>query len=121
VAVLGGPLFGIVFGPTWRDAGVMAGLLAPWFLAALTVSPLARIVVVYQGQGSKLIYDVASVIAVFGGILGAFRAGLGWEAAILAFALLQTVAYAIYLGVLIRLIRRAVIAPDPQSAAEVVD
>ncbi len=107
VAVLGQPAFGVVFGATWEDAGLMAALLAPWFLAALAVSPLSRIAVVYQGQGSKLIYDIASVIAVFGGIVGGFWLGLDWRGAILAFALLQVTAYVIYLGVLYRIVRRA--------------
>lgn len=107
VALLGPLAFGVVFGRAWQDAGQMAALLSPWFLAALTVSPLSRIAVVYQGQGSKLLYDAASLVAVFGGIVGGFWLGFDWRGAILAFALLQVVAYAIYLAVLYRIVRRA--------------
>ena len=107
VALLAQAAFDIGFGREWGDAGRMAGRLSPWFAAALIVSPLSRVVLIFEGQGSKLVYDAAALAAAVVGIVGPWQLGLDWPDTILVFAILQVVAYSIYLLVLERLVRRA--------------
>ena len=60
----GEPLFSLVFGSRWLLAGAMASAVAPWFLMQFVVSPLSRVVLVFQGQEFKLIYDLLTVVAI---------------------------------------------------------
>lgn len=50
-----------VFGAAWAQAGAVAAALAPWFYAALVISPLSRALSVLQAQELKLYYDIAIV------------------------------------------------------------
>lgn len=104
LAIVGPDLFAIVFGEPWRDAGTVAALMAPWLVAAMIVSPLSRVALVYQGQGQKLIYDLLSLGAVIGSILGGRAAGLDAFETIRVLAWLQALAYGVYLVVLYRLV-----------------
>ena len=104
LALIGPDLFAFVFGEPWRDAGTIAALMAPWLVAAMIVSPLSRVALVYQAQGQKLIYDVLSLGAVAGSILGGSAAGLDAFEAIRLLAWLQALAYGVYLVVLYRLV-----------------
>ena len=45
-------------------AGVLAGLMAPWALARLVVVPLSRVVLVFNRQELKLLYDICSLVGV---------------------------------------------------------
>jgi O-antigen/teichoic acid export membrane protein len=120
LAIFGPWAFGIVFGPGWEAAGTVAALMAPWLVAALIVSPLSRVALVYQAQGTKLVYDVLALAAVVVSIVGGAAAGLDGFEAIRLLALLQTAAYAVYLLVLYRLVAShasAVVAPDHDATA----
>lgn len=107
LALVATPVFSVAFGAEWGEAGRMAGLLSPWLGAALVVSPLSRVVLVFQGQGSKLLYDLAALVAAAVGILVPWGLGMDWPDAMLSFAGMQVLAYAIYFVVLVRLVRRA--------------
>jgi O-antigen/teichoic acid export membrane protein len=112
VVVLAGPgLFSFVFGQEWETAGRIAVAMTPWYLAALAVSPLSRVVLVFSGQASKLIYDVLSLGAVVGAI--SFGAGFGLDLITTIWLLsgLQAAAYVVYLIVLYRLVLRASARP----------
>lgn len=104
LAVIGPDLFALAFGTPWRDAGTVAALMAPWLVAAMIVSPLSRVALVYQGQAQKLIYDLLSLGAVAGSILGGSAAGFDAFETIRLLAWLQAVAYGVYLVVLYRLV-----------------
>lgn len=110
LALLGPWAFALVFGEAWRSSGTVAALMAPWLIAALVVSPVSRVAIVYEGQGVKLIYDVLGLAAVIGGIVGGKAAGLDAFETIGLLAILQAVAYAVYLVVLDRLVRRSAAA-----------
>jgi lipopolysaccharide exporter len=116
IVVLTGPgLFRIAFGAEWEIAGRMAVAMTPWYLAALVVSPLSRVVLVFSGQASKLIYDVLSLAAVVGAISVGAALALDLVATVWLLSGLQTVAYSVYLVVLYRLVllgsRRQALAP----------
>jgi lipopolysaccharide exporter len=106
VIVIGPTAFALVFGSEWRTAGTMAAIMAPWYAAALVVSPLSRVVLVYEGQGSKLIYDLLSLAVVVVAIAGGAVAGLDLFGTIGVLSAGQALAYAVYYVVLYRLVRR---------------
>jgi lipopolysaccharide exporter len=97
----GPQLFGWVFGRKWVEAGVMAGCIAPWFLAQFVVSPLSRVVLVVGRQKIKFVYDIIT----FGGTIAVFLIAhhRQWPVmtAIAALAGLKTVAYAVFFLILL--------------------
>jgi O-antigen/teichoic acid export membrane protein len=106
VVLIGPSAFELLFGVEWRPAGLIAAVMAPWYIAALVVSPLSRVVVVYRGQVSKLVYDVISLGVAVGSISWASAQGVGPVTAVWYLSLGQAAAYCVYLGILYRLVRR---------------
>jgi O-antigen/teichoic acid export membrane protein len=111
VALFAPPLFAAIFGEDWRMAGQMAAIMSPWYLAALVVSPLSRVALVYQGQAGKLVYDVVSLAGVLASLIGGAAMGLDALEAIGLLSVLQIVAYAVYFVVLYRLVTAASAGP----------
>lgn len=48
--IWGGDLFAFVFGATWREAGVYAGILSPWLYFNFIVSPVSQLPLVLNRQ-----------------------------------------------------------------------
>jgi O-antigen/teichoic acid export membrane protein len=107
VFVLAPALFPFVFGQQWQTAGYVAAVLAPRMVVQLIVSPLSRIVFVYQGQEAKLLFDVAVLTLTIAGLAGAKLLGLPFLAALAILAGTDLVAYGLYCGILWNLIRRS--------------
>lgn len=105
--ILAPPIFPAIFGGEWRTAGLVAAVLAPRMVVHLIVSPLSRIVFVYQGQEAKLIFDFALLSLTVASLTGAHLLGLSFLAALTVLAMADIVAYALYAGILWRLIRRS--------------
>jgi O-antigen/teichoic acid export membrane protein len=120
VAVTGPGLFAIAFGPQWEVAGRMAVAMTPWYLAALVVSPLSRVVLVFSGQAGKLVYDVLSLGAVVGAISAGSALGLDLVTTVWLLSGLQAAAYLVYLLVLYRLVLLGSRRP-PTAAVERLD
>jgi O-antigen/teichoic acid export membrane protein len=99
--VLGPVVFPWLFGPVWTTAGQLAAEMAPWALASLVVSPVSRVVVIFQAQELKLIYDLVALAGVIGPLLigGALRLELPETIGLLTLA--QVAAYALYFVVLL--------------------
>jgi O-antigen/teichoic acid export membrane protein len=119
VALFAPTLFAWIFGEEWRTAGQMAALMAPWYFAALVVSPLSRVALVYQGQAGKLVYDVVSFAAVVVSLLGGAAIGLDALGAIGVLSILQILAYGVYFVVLYRLVTRAASVPPAPPGGDV--
>ncbi|MCB0360876.1 MAG: oligosaccharide flippase family protein, partial [Bdellovibrionales bacterium] len=98
----GPALFGLVFGEAWREAGVFASLMAPWFWMRLIVSPVSRVVFVLQGQEKKLFYDGLSLIVVVGSFIYADIRGWTAEQAVFLLTWGKVAAYALYLMLIAR-------------------
>ena len=81
VFVLAPALFPFVFGEQWQTAGYVAAVLAPRMVVQMIVSPLSRIVFVYQGQEAKLIFDVVVLSLTIAGLTAANLLGLPFLAA----------------------------------------
>jgi len=58
IVLLGEPLFRIVFGREWAEAGAYASVLAPFVLLQLTSAPLVQILNVYNAQSAFLAINV---------------------------------------------------------------
>ena len=100
-------LFPLVFGEQWQTAGFVAAVLAPRMVVQMIVSPLSRIVFVYQGQEAKLIFDVVVLSLTIGGLTVANFLGLPFLAAMAVLAATDLIAYGVYSGILWNLIRRS--------------
>lgn len=98
-------VFPLVFGERWRPSGEMALWMTPWLMAQLIVSPLSRLVFILDGQRIKLIYDSTAV----GAILLAYVLAQQWNLLPLDFlkwlVLFNVLAYGLYYGLLLRLLR----------------
>lgn len=104
-AALSPILFQTIFGLQWSQAGILCSVLVPWSLAGLVVSPLSRVVFVFQGQAWKLIYDIASLIILYATLYGSHRFNILpiYAVALLSFA--SALSYILYFFVLLKIIK----------------
>lgn len=93
---LGAPwIFQFAFGEVWREAGVMASVLAVQVAAQLVASPLSQTLIAYEKSGWQLAWDVSrlvSVALVFG---SAAALNLGPIACLVVFSAVSTILYII--------------------------
>jgi len=73
--LLAEPVFTLAFGPNWRSAGVMAQILAPWFLLEILAGPLTLVPLILRRPQITLAYNVVKIAArggaaLLGGWLG---------------------------------------------------
>ena len=61
LGLLGGPLFGFVFGEKWIEAGVYAQILSAWTLIVFISAPLSSTFSVLQRQGTGLAFNIGLV------------------------------------------------------------
>lgn len=86
--------FGLVFGPEWADAGQLMLLLFTLWWSATVVSPVSRLLIVIERPGLKLVFDVVYLVGPILALFGVSQHGL--EAAVLAYGLAASGAYAVY-------------------------
>lgn len=65
----GGDIFSTIFGEKWRQSGVYATLLAPWYLLWLIANPLSNLFTVREWQLSALLYAALECIIKVSSIL----------------------------------------------------
>jgi O-antigen/teichoic acid export membrane protein len=105
VLVFGPWLFALVFGPAWREAGMMAALLVPQHLTRFVIMPVSQTLNIY---GRQELHLVASLV---NGAVLLFAFGLAWfvglevMSVILLYSIGTTLAYLLYLGFAWRVIR----------------
>lgn len=104
--VVGGRLFGWVFGAQWVLAGHLAAGMAPWALSQLVVSPVSRVVFVFSGQELKLVYDVLSLGTTVGVLFLTFKLGYSLVPAIELLSLSRVLTYVVYFALLMRMVAR---------------
>jgi len=73
----GDDLFALVFGTPWRDAGIVAQLIAPALLFQFIASPLSVIFWVDQAQEQTMRYCIFLLVARTAAVL--IPVGLGWS------------------------------------------
>lgn len=104
VIVLAPWLMPFVFGEKWAGAGTAAAAIAPWFYAALVISPLSRALSVLQAQEFKLIYDGFALAFMFIAFYLAQLYELNYIAFLLSITLANFVGYIIYAVIIIKTI-----------------
>lgn len=106
VALFGESLWAAILGDEWSVAGQIAAVITPWALMQLAVSPVSRVVAVYQGQEFKLIYDALGLLSIFGVLTLGDRqlwslvetcTVLGWS---------QAAVYGLYFLLLLHIVKR---------------
>ena len=81
LGVVGGDLFGLVFGSEWHEAGVYAQILALWAMIWFVASIMSELIYVLEFQGFGFFYNVLNLSTRFlslliGGIAGSVYLGL---------------------------------------------
>src|ERR1700675_2550998 len=117
LAFFGERLFTVAFGNTWMTAGSLAAVMAPWAMAQLVVSPLSRVVFVFQRQEWKLVYDVVSLLTTVGTLYLGYSNGLSLLRTIRILSLISVVTYALYYLILMRVVSTGI----PQRGTNVWD
>ena len=105
VAIAAPVIFPFVFGARWETAGTLAVVMSARLFAQLVVSPLSRVVYVYEGQTSKLLFDGAILITTVGSLSVAHLLGFTLVGAVAALAVTDLAVYGLYALVLWNLVR----------------
>jgi len=90
-------LFALVFGESWREAGVYARVLAAMHYLAFVSWPLTQTLNILEQQYWQLGWDVARLLLTCGSLWIAFRLGSSARVAIGALAAAMFLGYAIHL------------------------
>jgi len=114
VLVFGPWLFELVFGPAWREAGMIAALLVPQHLARFVVMPVSQTLNIYGRQELHLVASLANGAALLFAFGLAWLAGLGAMPVILLYSISTTLAYLLYLSFAWRVVRAGGLAPVAQ-------
>lgn len=109
--VFGPWLFALVFGPAWREAGMMAALLVPQHLARFVVMPVSQTLNIYGRQELHLVASLANGMVLLFAFGLAWLAGLGVMPVILLYSFGTTLAYLLYLSFAWRVVRAGGLAP----------
>lgn len=114
-------LFAVVFGESWREAGVYARLLAPMHYLAFVSWPLTQTLNILEEQFLQLSWDASRMVLTCGSLWAVFHWGGSARAAITALAAVMLLSYVVHLFLCelairkrIRLFRNA--GPAPRLA-----
>jgi O-antigen/teichoic acid export membrane protein len=69
LALCSGWLFVVVFGESWREAGLYVQLMSAMFLVQFVVVPLSQTLNILEQQDWQLLWDVGRLAAVVGGLV----------------------------------------------------
>ena len=100
-------LFPIIFGEEWATSGILAAILSPLVFIQITVSPVSRVVYIFEGQRGKLFFDVAVVGTTAGTLAVASLLDFPFQVAVVLLVIGEVIAYAVYGVILTRLTLRA--------------
>jgi O-antigen/teichoic acid export membrane protein len=110
LVVAGPPLFALVFGSRWENAGVYAQLTALAFALQLVVVPVSQTLNVLERQDLQAVWDVARLVLVCGAVVVVHGVGLGDRAAVLGYGATMLVSYVVLYGLTAYALRRVRLA-----------
>ena len=111
VMFLGPWLFAHVFGPGWREAGMMAALLVPQHLTRFVVMPVSQTLNIYGRQDLHLTASVANGAGLALAFGPAYVMPMDAMTVILLYSVGTTLAYLLYLGFAWQVVRRGGLSP----------
>ena len=109
----GQPLFALIFGPEWAQAGLFASILAPGFFMRFIASSLSLALPALHRNDLAMRWQLFNLIAVC--LVLGVAATSSLTAFIGAFCVLYTVSYATYLGMILLASRQADLAGSAGS------
>lgn len=89
-------LFTVYLGPSWREAGEIARILAPMLLLQTVVAPVATIYYVVDRQGEDFGLTLVSMIMMAAGMTGAISLGLAPKMIVYIFSGVFSTVYIVY-------------------------
>ena len=95
-------LFGVVFGPTWTEAGEYARILALAYLLQFAVNPIAGVLQLLERQGQSLAWAGARLLLTASGPVACGLAGAPVLVAIGSLAIGHVLGYAVLYGLCLR-------------------
>lgn len=97
------PLFVLLFGPEWREAGVIVQILMPLYLARFVVFPISQLLYILDRQDLHFVVSLLNLLALIGSFgLGAFLQ-LEIRTTLIMFSLASAGSFLLYLGISWRL------------------
>lgn len=114
----GGELLAVIFGEEWRQAGVLASITAPLFIAAFSISPVSTALNVVNRPGGALIYDAARIIGFMFAYWIATARDAPMESMVGLFAGFGVIAYLIYAALIIYGVRNPRMVIESQERRE---
>ncbi len=89
-------LAGLVFGESWRDAGLFVAILAPMYFLQLVMSPTGGVLDVLERQDLNLLREVLRLCLVGGAVLITAATGLPAVGAVCALSAAVCLTYVFY-------------------------
>ncbi len=97
--VVAGPwMFGLIFGPTWTEAGEYARFLAVAYLAQFAVTPVSSTLFLLERQGHELVWGCLRLLLTAGGTAVCGLLGEPVQVAVIVLAIGHVVSYALLYG-----------------------
>ena len=110
------PLFALVFGEAWREAGVIVQLLVPLHLARFVAVPVSQLFIVVKRQDIYLASSVLKLLALLASFAAGHLFGMSAVATILLFSVTSSAAFAFELIASWRMAHQQ--DGDPQPAGD---
>lgn len=96
VLIVAGPwLFGLIFGPTWTEAGEYARFLAVAYLAQFAVTPVSSTLFLLERQGHELAWGCVRLLLTAGGTALCGLLGKPIQVAVIVLAVGHVLSYAV--------------------------
>lgn len=89
-------LFAFVFGAEWRQAGVLAAIMAPASIMNLAVAPVARVFALTTRPHLRFCFSAANLVGTGLAFAAVARCSLDLEQATMALSIVTFVAYLVY-------------------------
>jgi O-antigen/teichoic acid export membrane protein len=101
----GEPLFALAFGEAWRDAGIIAGLLAPSFFCMFIAAPCFMVPMVLSRQRTSFLFALLGIVVNLGTLGAVYWQGHDAHMVFRLQAWVMSVYYVIYMVWIYRLCR----------------
>ena len=101
------PLFALVFGEAWREAGVIVQLLVPLHFARFIAGPVSQLFVVLGRQDIYFVSSILNITAITASFAVGYLLDLETNSTILLFSLASAAVFAVELGAAARLVWRS--------------
>lgn len=89
----GGPLYAFAFGETWREAGLIAGILSLGYFFRFAASPLSNVAGVLRKEKEMLYFQIALLLIRGASLVLAWKGGEDFSGMMLYYSLGNTAAY----------------------------